>query len=354
MAARMPSRCGASVRASRTNGLRRERDAQASQASRCAGASAGRRGGRAAAALRAAGRRGRAAGWPAGPRRACELADGLALGRLEQRPAGALDPAAGRRVGALVGVPFVAADLVDGARRRARRRGTGQSRSRPSGSARGSRAGSSPLMSIETARIESLRSPSSSKNACKVALLRPGAHHTIAPVAVVGDAGQVAVTAAVADLVDADADQALEAALVELVGDHARDDPPDRVPADPQQRRRSASWPSAGPATRRRPRSRACAARPAAPTAPAPPARRSRGSAAAAARTRQAAASRPDPDAASACRRSWICSRRPVWPHPAQTSRRRRRRTVTITPSAAELTSITDAPGSPSTLLMRW
>jgi hypothetical protein len=41
----------------------------------------------------------------------------------------------------------------------------------------------SPDMSIETALIESLRSPSSSKNACKVALLRPARHHTIAPVA---------------------------------------------------------------------------------------------------------------------------------------------------------------------------
>jgi len=41
----------------------------------------------------------------------------------------------------------------------------------------------SPLMSIETARIEAWASPSSSKKACKVALLRPGWHHTIAPVA---------------------------------------------------------------------------------------------------------------------------------------------------------------------------
>src|SRR5215207_5155171 len=41
--------------------------------------------------------------------------------------------------------------------------------------------------------------------------------------------------AAVADLVDADADQALEPALVEVIGDHTGDDPPDRVPADPQQ-----------------------------------------------------------------------------------------------------------------------
>jgi hypothetical protein len=40
----------------------------------------------------------------------------------------------------------------------------------------------SPLMSIETARIESLRGPSSAKNSARVALLRPGRHHTIAPV----------------------------------------------------------------------------------------------------------------------------------------------------------------------------
>src|SRR5215217_7394426 len=41
--------------------------------------------------------------------------------------------------------------------------------------------------------------------------------------------------AAVGDLVDADADQALEPALVEMVGGHALEDPPDGVPADPQQ-----------------------------------------------------------------------------------------------------------------------
>jgi hypothetical protein len=46
-----------------------------------------------------------------------ELADRLVLGRLEQRPARALDPAAGRRVRALVLVPFVATDLVGRARR---------------------------------------------------------------------------------------------------------------------------------------------------------------------------------------------------------------------------------------------
>jgi hypothetical protein len=48
-----------------------------------------------------------------------ELADGLAFGGLQERPAGALDPAAGWGVGALVGVPFVAADLVGRAAREA-------------------------------------------------------------------------------------------------------------------------------------------------------------------------------------------------------------------------------------------
>ena len=40
----------------------------------------------------------------------------------------------------------------------------------------------SPLMSIETARLESRRDPSSSKNSARAALLRPGRHRTIAPV----------------------------------------------------------------------------------------------------------------------------------------------------------------------------
>jgi hypothetical protein len=44
-------------------------------------------------------------------------------------------------------------------------------------------------------------------------------------------------------------------------------------------------------------------------------------------------------------RRPWIASR-PVCPQREQTRRRRRSRTVTITPSAVKLTSITDAPGA--------
>ena len=46
-----------------------------------------------------------------------ELVQGLAFGRFEQRPPRALDPAPGRRVRAVMAVPFVAADLVGRARR---------------------------------------------------------------------------------------------------------------------------------------------------------------------------------------------------------------------------------------------
>jgi hypothetical protein len=78
-----------------------------------------------------------------------------------------------------VGVSFVAADLV------------GRARSEPADVERvkaklgvpDSRIARwySPLMSIETARIEFLRSPSSAKNSASVALLRPARHQTIAP-----------------------------------------------------------------------------------------------------------------------------------------------------------------------------
>ena len=51
----------------------------------------------------------------------------------------------------------------------------------------------------------------------------------------VGDARQVALPASPGDLIHADRDQAAQAALVEVVGDDALHDPPDRVPGDPQQ-----------------------------------------------------------------------------------------------------------------------
>jgi len=52
---------------------------------------------------------------------------------------------------------------------------------------------------------------------------------------VVDDQGEVALAAAIGDLLDADRDQPIEPALVEVVGDDALDDPPDAVSPDPQQ-----------------------------------------------------------------------------------------------------------------------
>jgi hypothetical protein len=76
-----------------------------------------------------------------------ELADRLFLRRFEQRPAGALDPLALRGVGALVGVPLVAADLVNSALREGRvgpRRGGGLSVAPFPRAARRTRRASSP------------------------------------------------------------------------------------------------------------------------------------------------------------------------------------------------------------------
>lgn len=52
----------------------------------------------------------------------------------------------------------------------------------------------------------------------------------------VGDAGQEAMVGLVADLVDAEPDQAVQAILLNVVCHDPLDDPPDRRPADSQQR----------------------------------------------------------------------------------------------------------------------
>jgi hypothetical protein len=52
---------------------------------------------------------------------------------------------------------------------------------------------------------------------------------------VVGDAGQIALAAAVGDLVAADRDQTVQPRVIEVIGDDARDDRADRVPRDPEQ-----------------------------------------------------------------------------------------------------------------------
>ena len=91
-----------------------------------------------------------------------------------------------------------------------------------------------------------------SKNACRVAALRPGLAHTIAleerlqsggvaaglahtiALLMVRDAGQVALPAPVGDLVHADQNEPVKTGLVEVIRDDALHDVADRVPRNPQ------------------------------------------------------------------------------------------------------------------------
>jgi hypothetical protein len=126
-----------------------------------------------------------------------------------------------------------------------------------------------------------LRSPRQLKEACSVVALRPCAHHTIDPEAWSGDRGQVPLPAAIGDLINADRDQPLEPAVVEVIGDDALHDLSDRVPPDLEQ----ASDRGLGHLLRQ-PRHHILEVRPGGPTAPPPDARRNPGSAAAADSTR--------------------------------------------------------------------
>ncbi len=146
-----------------------------------------------------------------------ELADGLTFGGLEQRPAGALDPAPGGGVGALVGVSFVAANLV------------GRAAGEPADVERvkadlgvGDRGANRAL--VLAAHVDQDRTDRVAAVAELVeeglqggAVASGAAPHDRAR-AVVGNAGEVALPAAVGDLVDADRDQAPQTALVEVLG----------------------------------------------------------------------------------------------------------------------------------------
>jgi len=162
-----------------------------------------------------------------------ELRDRLFLGRLEQRPARALDPAALRGVGALVDVPFVAPDLVDGALPKPddvegieADLGVGD-------------VGADRFL-IAAGHVDRDRPDRAPAVAelIEEGLQRLGVAARRAPhdgaSLVIYDRCEVALAAAIGDLVDADRDEAVEAALVELVGDHALDNPPDGVLRDPQ------------------------------------------------------------------------------------------------------------------------
>ena len=199
--------------------------------------------------------------------------------------------------------------------------------------------------------MDCLRSPSRSKNACNVAALRPGrAPHDRAAV-MVNDRGQVALATAVGDLVTADRHEPGQPRLVEMVGDDPRDDQADRVPADPQQagdrclghllRQPRDDVFEVARVRRARPRPRHGLVAHAAVGA-AQPAQLALDDAAVGAEIEVAPAL--DAPAVNLERRA----DRSV----AQTLRRRRSPTVTITPSAPKLTSVTDAPGRRSRRLV--
>src|SRR3954471_8185437 len=151
---------------------------------------------------------------------------------------------------------------------------------------------------------------------------------------------------AIADLIHADADQSLQPALVQVIGDDAGDDRADRVPANSEQARDRReghllrqprhdvfevarvrrAWP--GPRDGLQPHTARAAAQP--PQLTLDPAA-----------TRSQIQMAPALDAPVV---GGICNCRPVWPHSAHTRRRRRNRTVTSTPSLMNETSTTLAP----------
>src|SRR5439155_8167790 len=148
-------------------------------------------------------------------------------------PAGALDPLAGLRMRALVRVPLISADLVHGALGQAhdvervdRDLGVGQALADRLLIAAGhvDRDGADRALALAEQREEALQG---------LVVATGRAPHDRAR-AVIDDGGQVARPPAVGDLIHADRHEAGKAPLVEVVGHHALDDPPDRVPRDPQ------------------------------------------------------------------------------------------------------------------------
>src|SRR4051812_34880067 len=111
-----------------------------------------------------------------------ELADALLLGRFEQRPAGALDPApVGWGVSERSWRPFLAWTWST-ARAPSLTTWKGSKQISASGTAWRMARWYPLLMSIGTARIEAVSSPGSAKKACNVARSRPCWRQTTAPV----------------------------------------------------------------------------------------------------------------------------------------------------------------------------
>ena len=205
-------------------------------------------------------------------------------------------------------------------------------------------------MSIETARIECLRSPSSSKNSSSVAAGAPRRAPDDPAGLVVGDVGQVAhARGGRRSHRPRSGSRSLKSALIEVIGDDALDDPPDRVPGDPQQRldlalghplgaERDQILELAGvPGAAARPRDR-LDPHPAIPAVH--PSQLVLQKTAMAGQVQMP----PAPHAAGRACPRYTC------PHTEHAIRRRRSRTLTITPSAVSLTPVTLAPRSASSL----
>jgi len=163
-----------------------------------------------------------------------ELLDRLFGGRFEQRPARALDPLSLGCVGALVRVSFIAADLID--------RALGQAHHmKRSKRDLGLRDALADRLLIAAGHIDrdgldrGLALPELIEEALQGGgIATRGTPHD-RPGVVVDDRREVAMMAPVADLVHADRDEPLEAAVIEVIGDDPLNDLPDRVSPDPEQ-----------------------------------------------------------------------------------------------------------------------
>src|SRR6266511_3053575 len=165
------------------------------------------------------------------------LGVGQTLGALEQHPAGAFELLGLVRVHSAQLVPDLSADLVE------RVAGGGDDVERVGAHGRG---GGVARLGHRLQVGRSHVSGDGGKLGCAVGaqrgeelaagggVLALGAPHLLAG-AMVGDQGEVAVPLTPGHLVDADLEQLLQPARVELVGDHPGTDRPDRLPGDPHQ-----------------------------------------------------------------------------------------------------------------------
>ena len=163
---------------------------------------------------------------PRGRKYPQELIDRLLLKDFQQRPAGALDPLPGGGVGAFVGLPFVAADLVNRSLTETHHV-EGVKADLGVGDVLPDRLLVAAGHVDRDRRIEVLRSPSAIEEALQGLSVAAGLSTTDRAGVVVDDGREVAVMAAIADLVHADRDKAGQPTGIEVIGDDPREDLPD-------------------------------------------------------------------------------------------------------------------------------